>query len=67
VLKKFQETLLCKLLLCLPIALNEEGVDAAVIEKEIEIAKIFCVKKVNQKMLDNIAKVNWLVSLKITL
>jgi elongation factor Ts len=30
-----------------PIALNEEGVDAAV--KEIEIAKDLCVKKVNQK------------------
>jgi elongation factor Ts len=31
-----------------PIALNEEGVDAAIIEKEIEIAKRY-VKKVNQK------------------
>jgi elongation factor Ts len=45
--KKFQETLLCCRLLS-PIALNEEGVDAAVI-KEIEIAKDLCVKKVNQK------------------
>jgi elongation factor Ts len=28
-----------------PIALNEEGVDAAVIEKEIEIAKIFASRR----------------------
>jgi elongation factor Ts len=39
-----------------PIALNEEGVDAAVIEKKSKSQKIFCVKKVNQVMLDNIAK-----------
>jgi hypothetical protein len=32
-----------------PIALNEEGVDAAVIEKKSKSQKIFCVKKVNQK------------------
>jgi elongation factor Ts len=37
-----------------PIALDESGVDAATIE--IEIAKIFCVKKKPEAMLDNIAK-----------
>jgi elongation factor Ts len=47
VLKKFQETLLQAAAMS-PIALNEEGVDAAVIEKEIEIAKDLCVRR-NQK------------------
>jgi elongation factor Ts len=38
-----------------PIALNEEGVDAAVIEKE-KIAKIFASEGKPEVMLDNIAK-----------
>jgi elongation factor Ts len=36
---------------------RRRGVDAATIEKKLK-SKIFCVKKVNQAMLDNIAKVN---------
>jgi elongation factor Ts len=65
VLKKFQKR--CYASCCMsPIALNEEGVDAA-ISKEIEIAKIFTSEGKPEAMLDNIAKGKLLVSLKIIL
>ena len=48
-----------------PIALNEEGVDASVIEKEIEIAKDQLRQEGKpEAMLDNIAKGKLNVSLK---
>jgi elongation factor Ts len=46
---------LCKRQLCL-IALDESGVDAATIEKEIEIARSFASRRKPEAMLDNIAK-----------
>jgi hypothetical protein len=48
VLKKCKKYCYARSCAMSPIALNEAGVDAATIEKEIS-QKIFCVKKVNQK------------------